>query len=171
MICIAVFLVLYGSGTAGDLTHETPKGFYWSWHVGSAHPISDLDSLADANIHASIDLGYKMTDIMKLGAVAGLNQFTEETATGMDNRRWINTSLQVQVFTGSSTGLIHYLAAGAGYYYPKSGSNEVGWHAGIGNQIPLSSGPFKIEFGLDYHQIQTDPATRFLVFRLGVIFK
>jgi len=34
-----------------------------------------------------------------------------------------------------------------------------------------ADGPFALEFGLDLHQVQTKPATRFYTVQLGVLFR
>jgi M6 family metalloprotease-like protein len=149
-----------------------PRKFLYSFHVGSAHPLGDLDSLADANIHVRVDLNYTVTDKLSLMFMAGLSQFTAESFTGIDHPRWANLSANIKgVFPApSGTGLRYYLQTGPGYYIPKAGSNEFGFNLGAGGQIPIGNW-FDLEFGVDYHHILTDDPTRFLTVQLGALFR
>lgn len=146
----------------------------YSFHVGSAHPLGTLDTLSDANIHVDVDLAYRLKLApfhLDLKLTVGLNQFTAESFTGIEHPRWINASANVQVVSApTATGLRGYVQAGPGVYWPKSGSSEPGFNVGLGAQVPVG-GPFSLEFGLDYHQIQTDDPTRFLTTQLGVLFR
>lgn len=100
----------------------------------------------------------------------GLNQFTAEPFVTFEHQRWLNLSANLQWVTNcSSTGLQCYLQVGPGMYWPKSGPSEPGVNAGLGFQAPV--GAFKLEFGLDIHQIQTKPELRFHTFQLGVLFQ
>lgn len=146
----------------------------YSFHVGSAHPLGTLDTLSDANIHVDVDLAYRLKLApyhLDLKLTVGLNQFTAESFTGIEHPRWINASANVQIVSApTATGLRGYVQAGPGVYWPKSGSSEAGFNVGLGAQVPLG-GVFSLEFGLDFHQIQTDDPTRFVTTQLGVLFR
>jgi len=47
---------------------------------------------------------------------------------------------------------------------------RVGFNLGLGYQIPLDA-PFKLEFGIDYHQVQDDFDTEFVTWQLGFLFR
>ena len=153
------------------------KQMFFSFHVGSAHPLQTLDSLADANIHVHIDWSYEfgrqMDDVRRFNAklIVGFNQFTAEPFVPVAHPHWTNISANLQVvWTLGGTGLRGYLQAGPGYYLPKSGSADLGFNVGLGLQVPLSA-PFALEFGLDIHQIQTDDPVRFYTTQIGVLFR
>jgi hypothetical protein len=143
----------------------------YSFHVGSAHPLGDLDEAADANVYLQADLGYRLTSRLDLAARIGFAQFTEETSTALDNRHWLHASLNAQLLLPPRpSGLRWYLQAGPGWYQPKSGGSDVGFNLGAGARIPLP-GVFELELGADYHHLFDDPDTRFLTFQLGVRFR
>ena len=144
--------------------------FHYSFHVGSAHPLGRLDKVADSNVYVQTDVGYRLLDRVDLVGRLGFAQFTEETFTGLDHRNWLHLNLNAQWSVPTATGLRWYLQAGPGWYHPKTGSNEVGFNMGFGGQIPIN-GPFSLEFGADYHRIQTDGATEFFTLQLGVLFR
>jgi hypothetical protein len=136
-----------------------------------------LDSLSDASIHVDVDLSYRFGDRTPTGSalfaklLVGLNQFSAESFAGIEHPRWINASVNLQAVTApTGTGLRGYVQAGPGVYWPKSGPSDAGFNLGVGAQVPLG-GVFRLEFGLDYHQIQTKPATRFVTIQLGVLFR
>jgi hypothetical protein len=149
----------------------TPPGraLYFSFHVGSAHPLAELDRVADANINAQLDLGYSLLSRLNIKAIAGLNQFTAESSSGISHPRWLNASLNLQLLLPGPSGLSFYLQAGAGNYWPKIGPSKVGFNAGVGGQIPIA-GPFDLVFGADYHQIRDDSPVKFYTLHLGVLW-
>lgn len=153
----------YGPTAAG-------KHFSYSFHVGATHPISDLNADADANVHVRFDLDYALSDVFDAVLFAGLNQFTTESAAGIDHQRWTNLSVNLKRLFPTTSGLDLYLQGGGGAYWPKSGSADFGFNFGAGAQIPIS-GPFKLDFGMDYHQVQDGVPDRFFTFQLGVIFR
>lgn len=153
------------------------SSLFYSWHVGSSHPLGTLDSLTDANIHAAIDFGYELgrrTDdarYFNLKLIVGFNQFTAEIPTAIPHPHWTNISANLQLVTAPRpSGLRGYLQAGFGYYIPKSGPSDPGFNVGLGGLIPVGA-PFNVQFGMDIHQIQTKPATRFYTVHLGVLFR
>ena len=139
--------------------------------MGSAHPLGDFDDLVDSNVHFRLDASYGLTDNVRLLAMVGYSQFTAETATGLDHPRWINLSLNAQVLFPTATGLRWFLQGGPGAYWPESGSSEAGFNLGFGAQIPLASGPFTLELGTDYHNVQADVDQDFVTVQLGVLFR
>jgi hypothetical protein len=144
--------------------------FGYSFHVGSAHPLGDLDTVADANVYVQGDLGYRLTDRVDLKARLGLAQFTEETATAADNRYWWHASVDAQVHFPTATGLAWYLQAGPGWYDPKAGGADLGFNLGVGAEVPLP-GPFGLELGADYHRVNDESDTEFLTLQVGVLFR
>lgn len=149
----------------------------YSFHVGSAHPLGTMDSLNDANIHVDVDLSYRFGDLtptkghFNLKLYVGLNQFTAEPFVTFAHQRWLNVSANLQwVLPPIPSGLRPYLQAGPGIYWPKSGPSEAGLNVGLGAQVPIGA-PFSLEFGIDFHQIQTKPSTRFYTVQLGVLFR
>lgn len=78
LVALAITLALAAPAAA-----QRDHSLSYSWHVGSAHPLGDLDSLTDANIHFHLDFGYAIkqnTDGMGFNAklIVGFNQFTAE---------------------------------------------------------------------------------------------
>jgi len=153
------------------------SSLFYSWHVGSANPLGTLDSLTDANIHFAIDFGYELGRRMddasywNLKLIVGFNQFTAEIPTAIPHPHWTNISANVPLVTAPRpSGLRMYLQAGPGYYIPKSGSSDPGFNVGLGGLIPVGA-PFNAQLGVDIHQIQTKPVTRFYTVQLGVLFR
>jgi hypothetical protein len=143
---------------------------FYSYHVGSAHPLHDLDSSSDAGIHAGVDLGFPLAGAFAVRATAGLNQFTAETPLGIDNPRWINTSLGLQAGAIAASGVRYYVRADAGLYWPKSGPSDIGFDVGVGGQIAIA-GTTHVEFGVDLHRVEAREPVYFLVWQLGVVFR
>jgi hypothetical protein len=164
-------IVLLVVASFGGLTQAQArvKRVISSFHVGSAHPLGIFDSLSDANIHVDVDLSYRIPKHVPSGVawyaklLVGLNQFTAESFTGIAHPRWINASLNAQVVSSGT-----YVQAGGGVYWPKSGSSRPGVNIGVGRQIPV--GGIRLEFGLDLHQVQSKPVTRFVTIQLGVLY-
>ena len=159
-----------GPGT-GEIPAFVRRGLAGSFHVGSAHPVGSFDDPVDSNVHFRLDLGYPLTDRIRLLAMAGYSQFTAEIATALDHPRWINLSVNAQVLFPTTSGLRWYLEGGPGAYWPESGSNEAGFNLGFGAQIPLGTGPFTLEWGADYHRVQADEHQDFVTVQLGVLFR
>jgi hypothetical protein len=141
-----------------------------SLHVGSAHPLGDLDDLADANIHVHADLHYSLTDRFDLVAMLGLSQLTAESAAAVDHPRFLHGSLDLRAYLPAAGAVRRYAQLGAGVYRPKSGPNEPGFNLGIGVQVPLFPWA-KLEAGIDAHQVQTDDPARFVAIHLGLLFR
>jgi hypothetical protein len=157
-----------GPGGPGLTPSDGRLGY--SFHVGSAHPIGDLNREADANIHVAADIRYPLTDRVELLGLFGFSQFSEETATTLDHRHWLHLNVDAQILFPTSSPLNLYLRGGFGVYEPKAGSTELGINLGLGGRIPLQ-GPFSLEFGADYHRINTDEDTEFFTLQLGVLFR
>jgi M6 family metalloprotease-like protein len=147
-----------------------PSKLAYSFHIGSAHPLDNLNKLSDSNINVQIDFGYALRNTLHIKLMAGFNQFTAESSAGIDNPVWTNVSINLQGLIPAPSGLFAYLQTGPGYYWPKSASPEPGFNFGIGGQIHIA-GPFRIEFGTDYHQVFTDETTRFITTQIGILFK
>jgi len=171
-----LYLVTLFALTATPAVAQVRRGpLSYSFHVGSAHPLGTMDSLNDANIHFDVDFSYRFGDLMpkkgffNLKLYLGLNQFTAEPFVAVPHQRWENLSVNLQwVLPPIPSGLRPYLEFGPGVYWPKSGPSQTGINVGLGAQIPIA--PFSLEFGLDIHQIQPKPVTRFATVQLGVLF-
>ncbi|HJQ64970.1 MAG TPA: hypothetical protein VJ816_01265 [Gemmatimonadales bacterium] len=169
---LLVLLVVAGFGGLTQAQARV-KRVSSSFHIGSAHPLGILDSLSDANIHVDVDLSYRLQKRLPTGAalyaklLVGLNQFTAEIATGIEHPRWINASVNLQV-VAPGAGPRPYVQAGPGVYWPKSGPAKSGLNIGVGEQV--SVGVIRLEFGLDLHQVQSKPVTRFVTIQLGVLY-
>jgi len=176
---VAAAMVFHATFATAQVRPARGRSLSYSFHVGSAHPLGDLDSLSDANIHVDIDWTYRVGDLttgkhLNVRAFLGLNQFTAEPVVTFPHPRFLNLSLNAQLVTAASaTGLRGYIEAGPGIYWPKTGSSRAGFNVGLGGQIPVgaATGPFALEFGLDLHQVQTKPVTRFSTVQLGVLFR
>ena len=142
----------------------------FSFHVGSAHPLGDLDRDADANVYVQGDLRYRWSDRLDLVGRLGFAQFTEESSTTLDHRYWLHASLDAQLLFPTPSGLRWYLQAGPGWYDPKGGGGDLGANLGAGVRIPLS-GAFALEAGVDYHRVFDAADTEFLSLQLGVLFR
>ena len=170
---IALVVLVVGSRAAAQTTASRTR-FTYSFHVGSAHPLGQMDSLNDANIHFDIDLSYRLERLPTKGyfnikLYVGLNQFTAEPFVPTPHERWTNVSANIQwVLPPTPSTLRPYVEAGYGRYFPKFGPGQNGFNVGVGAQIPIA--PFSIEFGIDIHQIATKPARRFATAQLGVLF-
>jgi len=140
-----------------------------SLHVGSAHPLRDLDSVADANIYVQGDLGYRLLDRVELKARLGFAQFTAEASAGIDHPHWLHASLNLQLFLPPVSGLTPFVQAGPGWYRGKGGSTDIGLNLGLGLQLP-GAGSTRWELGTDYHWIDDIEGTRFFTIHLGVLF-
>ncbi len=140
-----------------------------SFHVGSTHPLRDLDPPADANIHVRADLSYALTDRLRLVLFGGLSQLTAETAAAIEHPRFVNLSLNAQVLFPLPSGTDFYLQAGPGIYRPKSGGSDAGFNLGLGFQLPIKA-PYRLELGADYHRVP-DADADFLTLQLGVLFR
>ena len=149
----------------------TRPGRTYSFHVGSTHPLGNLDEVADANIYLAVDLTYPFKDRLSLQGLLGLAQLTAESDAGIDHPRWLHGSLDLRWSPRpTASGLRPYLRGGPGIYWPKSGSADLGFNFGLGAQIPLTA-PFALEFGTDFHQVIDDGKDRFVTFQLGVQFR
>ncbi len=161
--------------SAGQRDRSAPETlgsrYLYSFHVGSAHPLGDLDRTADANIHIHFDVSRPFTDRFRLVAMLGLSQFTTEIADAIEHQRWINASFNLPAFLPPvRSGLRRFVQAGPGIYWPKSGNSEGGFNLGVGGQIPLDA-PFGLEFGIDYHRVQDSFKTEFVTWQLGLLFR
>jgi photosystem II stability/assembly factor-like uncharacterized protein len=150
-----------GGGSAGR--------WLGSFHVGSTHPLGNLASVSDANIHLRADVGYRLTRRARLLAFGGFSQLTAETAAAIPHPRFINASLNGQFLFPLASGTDFYLEGGPGVYWRKSGGSNFGFNLGLGFQLPIT-GPYRIELGADYHRV-AGPPSQFITVQLGVLFR
>ncbi len=146
------------------------RGLAYSFHVGSTHPLDELNHVSDANIHLRADLSYRLTERWSAIAFVGLSQFTAETAAAIEHPRLVNTSINARASFSTPSMLRPFIQAGPGIYWPKSGGSEAGFNLGLGASIPLQA-PFEIEIGADYHKVGGNIDAEFLTFQLGVSFR
>ncbi|HET7433556.1 MAG TPA: hypothetical protein VFN10_02465 [Thermoanaerobaculia bacterium] len=153
-----------GGGTAG-------AGGRWrgSLHVGSTHPLGDLASVSDANIHLRVDANYALRDRLRLVLFGGFSQMTAESAAAIEHPRYINASLDAQWLFPKPSGSAFFLEGGPGIYWPKSGGSAFGFDLGLGWQLPLRV-PYRLELGADYHRVPGDDA-QFVTVQFGVLFR
>jgi hypothetical protein len=149
----------------------TAAGGRWlaSFHVGSTHPLGSLGSPSDANIQLRTDIGYGVSNRLRLLLMAGLSQLTSETAAATAHPRWVNASLNAQALFPLSSGTRFFLQGGPGVYWPKGGGSNGGFNIGFGFQLPIRS-PYRLELGADYHRLP-GPDVEFMSVQLGVLFR
>jgi hypothetical protein len=126
---------------------------------------------ADANIHVRLDASYPLRANWRAQLLLGFSQFTEDFSTGRENLWYSHASADLQANMPTATGLVWYLQAGPGVYRPKTGGASAGANVGLGGRIPLASGPFAAEFGVDYHLVLAERRTQFLTTQLGVVWR
>lgn len=159
-------LVTVGGAGGGGGTGASGR-WLGSFHVGSTHPLGDLNKIADANIHVRADLGYRLTDRVRLDLQAGFSQLTAESNAGIDHPHFFNLSLDGQLFFPLPSGNTFFLEAGPGIYWPKGGGSDLGFNLGLGLQLPIST-RHTLELGADYHRISS--REEFVTVGLGVLF-
>jgi len=143
--------------------------FLASFHVGSTSPLGNLSDTSDSNVHVRADVGWAVTDRLRLLLFGGLSQLTAETAAGIPNPRWFNASANGQFLFPLSTGSAFYVSGGPGIYWAKGGGSDPGFNVGFGFQLPIRAS-YRIELGADFHRIP-DAHARFLTLQLGVLFR
>ena len=155
--------------SVGETTH--PKRFWWSAHVGSTHPLGDLDSVADANIHAHVDLTYRLSELLSVKALFGIHQFTAESGAAIEHPNFLSASLNAMLTLPRSNEMKPYLQLGPGIYRAKDGTSETGYNIGLGLMGKLTQ-EIKIAAGVDLHQVSFEEnPDRFLTAHLGIIFR
>jgi photosystem II stability/assembly factor-like uncharacterized protein len=143
--------------------------FLASFHVGSTSPLGNLSDTSDSNVHVRADVGYAVTDRLRLLLFGGLSQLTGETAAGIPHPRWFNASANGQFLFPLPSGTAFYVSGGPGIYWAKGGGSDPGFNVGFGFQLPIRAS-YRIELGADFHRIQ-DAHARFLTLQLGVLFR
>lgn len=159
-----------GSGTGGQPPTGGGKPGRWSAHLGSTHPIGDLNDDADANVHVRLGWGRPIASKWDLSLFAGLSQLTAESATALPHPRFLQLSANLQRLFPQPSGMSWLIQGGPGWYDPKNGSGELGVNVGGGVRIPLS-GPFALELSADYHHLFGDSKARFITAQFGVLFR
>ncbi len=156
----------------GGITGIFGRNWWFSTHVGSAHPLGTLDDTADANIYAALDLTTPINDNLNLSFILGLAQMTSETNTLIEHPRYYHFSSNVEWNLFRPSGMIPYIRFGPGYYRDKNNTNSLGFNFGIGGKSRIND-KLIITPGLDYHYmgIGQDTNESFLSLHLGIIFK
>jgi len=60
---VAIALIAHVQAAVGQVRPPRGRSLSYSFHVGSAHPLGNLDSLSDANIHVDVDWTYRFGDL------------------------------------------------------------------------------------------------------------
>lgn len=149
---------------------DNQRRWWISAHAGSAHPLSALDEVSDANIHAHADLTYRLRDNLNLKLMLGISQFTAESSAGLQHPRFWHANANVQLILPRPLNMKPYLQAGPGVYRDKSNVDTFGWNAGIGC-ITRINPELYLSAGLDYHDPRDDARSRFLAAHLGMLFR
>jgi subtilisin family serine protease len=143
--------------------------WWWGGAVGSAHPLTGFNKIADANIYAKLDASRDLNASLALRLALGFAQFTAQPALTIDHPHYTHLSANVQWLTpyGASSRL--YLNGGPGWYRDENNATSLGGNIGAGVQIDSSSSN-RIELGADYHLVSEGRA-RFLTWHLGILFR
>lgn len=175
---------------------EKVRGLRLSFHLGATYPLglgsnphqdeyphfTNLDEIADSNVHFRFNLDYALSKRFNLMAFLGFNQFTDDYKA-LVHYYWFNVSANLKMFISSpsSTGLKWYWQLGPGIYIPKKNllppnptATTYGGNIGLGAQIPIS-GPFDLEWGIDLNctnfYSSSEPKYWFLTLQLGILFR
>jgi hypothetical protein len=193
----------YAGKVIGGYTYEIRirerkkvRGLRFSFHVGATYPLSfgsnpyhekypdftDLNKIADSNVHFSFNLEYPFSNRFNVMAFLGFNQFTDDYKASV-HYNWFNASVNLKMLipSPSGTGLQWYLRFGPGIYFPKKSllppnptATTYGGNFGLGARIPIS-GPFDLESGIDLHCTNfynsSEPKYWFFTLKLGVLFR
>lgn len=156
----------------GGITGVFGKNWWFSAHVGSAHPLGSLNDNADANIYAALDFTTPINDNLSLALILGLAQMTSETTTLIEHPRYYHFSSNIEWNMGGASGMRPYARFGPGYYRDKNNNNFFGMNIGIGGKSKIND-KLIITPGLDFHYlgIGQDNNESFLSLHLGIIFK
>jgi hypothetical protein len=146
------------------------RRLWYSVHLGSAHPLGKLDSLADASIHATFDLTYMLKRNINLKALFSIHQFAAESSTGIAHPRWWSASLNGQVLLPRPLNMKPYVQGGFGLYRSKNNTTTGGFNLGIGGQTQVNS-QLHLTAGLDLHQSAFKGGSRFLALHFGMLFR
>ncbi|PHI21525.1 hypothetical protein CEQ90_01530 [Lewinellaceae bacterium SD302] len=157
-----------GSGLNG-------KQLWYSFHLGSAHPLGDFDDLFDANVYAALDITYPFNDRFDVSLIAGLAQFTAEVPSGLEHERYLHLSANLNWrFSAAGSGALKpYLRAGTGYYRNKAGNNSQGINFGLGGVARIGE-RLLLSPGVDLHYAglgKEDARRSFLTAHLGILFR
>jgi hypothetical protein len=172
------------------------RGLRLSFHLGATYPLgfgsnpyhdeypnfTNLNEIADSNVHFRFNLEYAFSKRFNFMAFLGFNQFTDDYKASV-HYYWFNVSanLKMLISSPSSTGLKWYLQFGPGIYIPKKNllppnptTTTYGGNIGLGAQIPIS-GPFDLEWGIDLNctnfYSSSEPKYWFLTLQLGMLFR
>ncbi len=157
-----ILVTVGGAGTGG-----TNSPWFGSFHVGSTHPLGDLNRIADANVHVRADLGYRLADRFRLDLQAGFSQLTAEAGAGIDHPHFFALSFDGQLLFPQPSGNAFFLEAGPGLYWRNGGGSDLGFNLGFGYQLPISF-RHTLEIGADYHRVPGQE--EFVTLALGVLF-
>ncbi|MEO6037730.1 MAG: hypothetical protein ABIQ93_04895, partial [Saprospiraceae bacterium] len=133
-------------------------------------PLAKLETDADGNIHAALDLTYRLKPNLNLKAVFALHQFTAESAAAVPHPRWYSASANAQIMLPRTFNFKPYVQGGPGLYRDKSNVNSGGFNLGVGGLTAINSETV-LTTGIDYHQILGDRKARFLSFSIGMVFR
>jgi hypothetical protein len=163
-----------GGGQTGSGGKDTTKRQLWiSAHAGSTHPLGSLNTDADANIYAMVDITYSVRTNLNLQLLLGLAQMTGSTSTGI-NPRFTHLSINAQLILPRAFDMKPYLRAGFGNYWNVNGSNSFGGNIGIGGMTTIGN-QLKFCPGIDLHLpglfSSKDKKVNFITAHLGFMFR
>lgn len=147
----------------------TRKAFWYSFHIGSSHPLGGLRDISNANINAQVDLTYQLRKNLNIAFIAGYSQFSAKAPLNINNPYWFNASLNLQQILPRTFGMKPYVKAGPGLYR-NSSTTAAGLNIGVGG-LYLLSNDAKLVIGVDMHQITGDAKASFINFNMGILFR
>jgi hypothetical protein len=164
-----------GHEGGGEIFPPYLRKIWLSVHVGSSHPLGDLDKFSDANIYAMVDLTYPVSNTLNLQLMYGIAQLTSSSTVAMENPWWSHISVNAQRIFARSFDMKPYARVGVGSYRSAFGTNTFGANVGIGGLTRVGN-QLVISPGVDLHlpslsSKEKDGKPSFLVFHLGILFR
>lgn len=164
-----------GGGDQGGAGIFRPylKRIWYSFHVGSTHPLSNLNNIADANIYAMADLSFPVSSNFNLQLLAGIAQMTNKNTVLTENPRWTHFSANAQKILPRVFDMKPYIRGGIGLYSDVSNTSTMGANIGLGGIVRISN-QLLFSPGIDLHLpafSSKDKKPYFLTAHIGVIFK
>lgn len=163
-----------GTGQGGNGIFPThPRNVWYSFHVGSSHPLGSLNNNADANIYAMADLTYPINTNLNLQLLVGIAQMTNSSTIAGKNPRWTHISANMQRIFPRVFDMKPYLRAGVGLYSDFANNTTMGVNIGLGGIVKMSNQLF-LSPGIDLHMpalSSKDQRPYFMTAHIGIIFK
>ena len=145
------------------------KKWFSGIHVGTGIPIRSFDEDYNPGIGFGCRLGYRPAPKFSLMLMLGYNSFRADSPGNENIHLWsISANLRSEIVKNPFRV---FVKAGAGIYFPGSGSAKRGVNIGAGAAYLLKTDWF-IEVGADFHlvnSIGTDP--NFMVTYAGLVYR